>query len=232
MDRALTRGGYHNGRGIAAADLLPAGTFGTIRRVRTRWRMLGLLFGSLVPAITGCSMLVSMFAPRHPPPAPQPAAVAAVADEETLPWAEKEPIFVVVRQSCRTLDVYRYGQRIRSYPAVFGQGGTPKLKEGDRRTPIGLYSIIAKRPHERWGHFFLLDYPSASDVYRLQQAKAAGDVEATAGAGGSVGIHGTDKPDKNARGIDWTLGCVSVDNDAIEELNRILPLGTPVSIEQ
>ena len=69
-------------------------------------------------------------------------------------------------------------------------------------------------------------------MYRLQQAKAAGEVDAGAGTGGSVGIHGTDKPDKNARGIDWTWGCVSVDNDAIEDLNRILPLGTPVSIEQ
>ena len=49
--------------------------------------------------------------------------------------------------------------------------------------------------------------------------------------GGSVGIHGTDKPDKNRRGVDWTWGCVSVDNEAIDELNRLLPLGTPVVIE-
>ena len=183
-------------------------------------------------ALNGCSPeLLGLFGPRHPPPAPSPPPAAA-ADEESLAWADKEPIFVVVRQSCRTLDVYRYGKRIRSYPAVFGQGGTPKLNEGDRRTPIGLYSIIAKRPHDRWGHFFLLDYPSASDVFRHEQAKAAGELDDDADIGGSVGIHGTDKPDKNRRGIDWTWGCVSVDNDAIEELNRLLPLGTPVSIEQ
>jgi murein L,D-transpeptidase YafK len=217
---------------LQLADLLPPGTFGTILFVITRRRTMELLLGSLLPAVSGCStVFMSMFAPRHPAPAPTAEAAASVADEEMLPWAEKEPIFVVVRQSCRTLDVYRYGKRIRSYPAVFGQGGAPKLTEGDRRTPVGLYSIIAKRPHDRWHHFFLLDYPSASDVYRLQQAKASGDVDGAAGAGGNVGIHGTDKPDQNARGVDWTWGCVSVDNDAIEELNRILPLGTPVSIE-
>jgi murein L,D-transpeptidase YafK len=183
-------------------------------------------------AVGGCSPeLLGLFAPRHPAPVPE-APPPAAADEETLPWAEKEPIFVVVRQSCRTLDVYRYGKRIRSYPAVFGQGGTPKLNEGDRRTPIGLYSIIAKRPHPQWRHFFLLDYPSASDVYRHEQAKAAGELDDGARLGGNVGIHGTDKPEKNARGVDWTWGCVSVDNDAIEDLNRLLPLGTPVSIEQ
>ncbi|HWP64714.1 MAG TPA: L,D-transpeptidase [Candidatus Limnocylindria bacterium] len=193
---------------------------------------MGMLLGCLLLSLAGCSMelAAALFGPRHPPPAAEPPP-PAVADEEVLPWAEKEPIFVVVRQSCRTLDVYRYGKRIRSYPAVFGQGGTPKLNEGDRRTPIGLYSIIGKRPHPRWGHFFLLDYPSASDVWRHQQAKAMGELDEAAGIGGEVGIHGTDKPDKNERGIDWTLGCVSVSNEAIEELDRLLPLGTPVSIE-
>jgi len=186
-----------------------------------------------VLAAGGCSPeLLALFGPRHPPPAAPETPPDALADEETLPWAEKEPIFVVVRQSCRTLDVYRFGKRIRSYPAVFGQGGTPKLREGDRRTPIGLYSIIAKRPNPQWRYFFLLDYPSASDVYRHEEAKAAGELDGRADIGGSVGIHGTDKPDKNARGVDWTWGCVSVDNDAIEDLNRLLPLGTPVSIEQ
>lgn len=192
---------------------------------------MGMLLGCVLPAFGGCVMDFPWLTPRHPSPAAQPPSTAT-ADEETLPWAEKEPIFVVVRQSCRTLDVYRYGKRIRSYPAVFGQGGTPKLSEGDRRTPVGLYSIIAKYPHPRWHQFFLLDYPSASDVWRYQQAKATGDVDEGAGIGGSVGIHGTDKPDQNARGVDWTWGCVSVGNDAIEDLNNILPLGTPVSIEQ
>ena len=185
----------------------------------------------LATALLGCALAAGGCSPRHPAAVPEPPPASA-ADEETLPWAEKEPIFVIVRQSCRTLDVYRYGKRIRSYPAVFGQGGTPKLHEGDRRTPIGLYSIIAKRPNPQWRYFFLLDYPSASDVYRYESAKAAGELDGRADIGGSVGIHGTDKPDKNARGVDWTWGCVSVDNDAIEELNRLLPLGTPVSIEQ
>jgi murein L,D-transpeptidase YafK len=182
-------------------------------------------------AVAGCSAeLLHLFGPRRPPP-PAPVQPAVTADEEKLPWAEKEPIFVVVRQSCRTLDVYRFGKRVRSFPAVFGQGGTPKLNEGDRRTPVGLYSIIAKYPHPRWRYFFLIDYPSGSDRYRYEQAKVAGDLSQDAGIGGNVGIHGTDKPDKNSRGVDWTWGCISVDNDAIEELNRILPLGTPVAIE-
>ena len=91
--------------------------------------------------------------------------------------------------------------------------------------------IIAKYPHPRWNHFLLIDYPSASDRHRHELAKVTGEVASDASIGGNVGIHGTDKPDKNRRGVDWTWGCVSVDNEAIDELNRLLPLGTPVVIE-
>ena len=173
--------------------------------------------------LTGC--------PRPEPPPPPTPRAAATADEDLLPGAEREPIMVVVRQSCRTLDVYRYGKRIRSFPAVFGQGGTPKRYEGDRRTPVGLYSIVGKYPHPRWRYFFLLDYPNGSDVFHYEQALVAGELPDGAGIGGRIGIHGTDKPDMNRRGVDWTWGCISVDNDAIDDLERMLPVGTPVAIE-
>jgi hypothetical protein len=74
---------------------------------------MALVLGCALAAV-GCSAeLLGLFAPRRPPP-PAPVPPAVTADEETLPWAEKEPIFVVVRQSCRTLDVYRFGKRVHS----------------------------------------------------------------------------------------------------------------------
>ena len=162
--------------------------------------------------------------------------VQVVADEDRLDWAVNEPDFIVIRKSCRTLDVYRYGQRIRSYPAVFGEGGKErKLYEGDHRTPTGLYEIIGQHYHDRWEHFFLLDYPNAEDARRYQVAMASGEIPARGGAhagiGGAVGIHGTDKPWLNRSGVDWTWGCISVDNDAIRELEMLVHVGTPVLIE-
>jgi len=162
--------------------------------------------------------------------------VQVVADEDRLDWAVNEPDFIVIRKSCRTLDVYRYGQRIRSYPAVFGEGGKErKLYEGDHRTPTGLYEIIGQHYHDRWEHFFLLDYPNAEDARRYQVAMASGEIPARGGAhaaiGGAVGIHGTDKPWLNRAGVDWTWGCISVDNDAIRELEMLVHVGTPVLIE-
>jgi L,D-peptidoglycan transpeptidase YkuD (ErfK/YbiS/YcfS/YnhG family) len=32
-------------------------------------------------------------------------------------------------------------------------------------------------------------------------------------------------------GFDWTLGCVALENAHIEELFKVLPMGTPVRIE-
>lgn len=171
-----------------------------------------------------------------PKPKPQPPPVL-LADEDRLDWAAEEPFFVVVRTSCRTLDVYRFGDRIRSYPAVFGIGGVrDKRFEGDRRTPTGLYAIVARRRHPRWQRFLLLDYPNLRDVQRYEAAMQTGGVpmlgHRQAGVGGMVGIHGTDKPHLNAKGVDWTLGCVSLANGDVEDLAALVPNGTPVLIDE
>ena len=167
-------------------------------------------------------------------PPPDPPAV--VDDEEHLPWAANDEYFVVVRRACRTLDLYRFGERIRNFPAVFGLGGIGrKLYAGDFLTPTGLYMIVDKRPHPRWQYFLLLDYPNLEDLHRYWLAMEAGRVpqrgDHYAGVGGLIGIHGTDKPQLNSHGIDWTLGCISIDSDAIDDLAELVPVGTLVLIE-
>ena len=187
-----------------------------------RWRWVVLVVLSALVQ-TGCMH-------REPPPAPAP-----LADEDRLDWAANEPWFVVVRTACRTLDVYYYGDRVRSYPAVFGMGGLRnKLHEGDRRTPTGLYAIVGKRAHARWRRFLLLDYPNLHDVQRYEVAMGTGEIpmlgNRTAGVGGAVGIHGTDKPGLNEKNVDWTYGCISISNADVEDLSRTVPIGTQVLI--
>jgi len=184
-----------------------------------------LLMG-LVVATSGC------FGPAKPAP------TAAAAPPVELAWAASEQVFIVVDKACGRLDVYHRGRRWRSYEAVFGSGGLgTKRYEGDRRTPIGLYTIVHKRWHPRWSRFMLLDYPNPDDVARYN-----GDVDRgwvpergdgnSAGIGSQIGIHGSDKPDMNASGINWTHGCVSLANADVEELYRIAPEGTFVLIRE
>jgi murein L,D-transpeptidase YafK len=162
---------------------------------------------------------------------------APVADEDRIDWAAGEPYFIVVRTACRTLDVYRFGDRVRSYPAVFGLGGTSgKLHEGDHRTPTGLYAIVGMRRHPRWQRFMLLDYPNLHDVQRYQVALESGSIPMLGshpvGPGGAVGIHGTDNPELNEKNVDWTFGCISLRNADVEDLATLVPVGTPVLIEE
>ncbi len=191
--------------------------------MRRRWVVVAAL---VVGVVGGCAP--TSIAPRATPP-------SLIDDDDYLTWAKDEDWFVVVRKSCRTVDIYRQGVRVRSYPAVFGMNGKgSKLYEGDLRTPSGLYAIIGKRRHPRWHHFLLLDYPNLRDQQRYEEARGSGDIPRRgariAGMGGSVGIHGTDKPRLNDLGVDWTFGCISLKNSDIGELTSLVPVGTLVWI--
>jgi murein L,D-transpeptidase YafK len=187
---------------------------------------------AMLMLLAGCDP----FARFRPVKIAKPTVVAPHDDDDHLEWASVEPWAVVVRRRCRTLDVYRNGDRVRSFHAVFGLSSSgQKLHEGDFRTPTGLYMIVDKRPHPRWGHFLLLDYPNAHDRERYWQALEAGELprkgDDWVGIGGLVGIHGTDKPSLNGRNVDWTFGCISLENRDVADLAAMVPVGTLVLIE-
>jgi len=200
--------------------------------MRIRNRLAGLAIATAVVA-GGCGFNpLDYFRPTRLSRAPR---APLVDDDDRISWAANEPWFVVVRKSCRTLDVYRYGERQRSYAAVFGLNNHgSKLYEGDRRTPTGLYAIVDKRRHTRWRHFMLLDYPNLQDLHRYWVAMEAGDIPSRgdeyAGVGGAIGIHGTDEPRLNARNVDWTFGCISLQNRDVDDLASLVPVGTLVWI--
>jgi murein L,D-transpeptidase YafK len=186
----------------------------------------------LVTVLAGCDPFARFRPVKVAPPPP----VAMLDDDDTVAWAATEPWAIVVRRSCRTLDVYRNGRRVRSYPAVFGLASRgDKLHEGDLRTPTGFYMIVDKRPHVRWGYFMLLDYPNTHDRERYWRALQAGELpergDGWVGIGGQVGIHGSDKPALNGRNVDWTFGCISLQTRDVSELASLVPVGTPVLIE-
>lgn len=145
---------------------------------------------------------------------------------------------VMIFKSRHQLEVYYKGELFKDYHAVFGRSrehGT-KLYEGDRRTPEGVYAISGKHPSARWRWFLTLDYPNAID--RLRYAALRPDDLApgaprdgrVVGEGGSIGIHGTDVPLLNAGDVNWTTGCISIDNLDVAQLHRLLPIGTVVII--
>src|SRR5271156_2964141 len=153
-----------------------------------------------------------------------------IAFEDPLNWS------VSIYKKRHQLIVYYKSRLFKSYHAVFGRSFEPgtKLWEGDRRTPEGVYAIIGKHPSSRWDWFLTLNYPNDIDRHRYEQLRDGGEVPVEdghpVGVGGRIGIHGTDEPELNSGNINWTTGCISVDDEDVEELTRILPKGTLVII--
>lgn len=140
---------------------------------------------------------------------------------------------VDVTKSRHELDVYYKNRLFKTYHAVFGRSrwGGPKEWEGDMRTPEGPYLIIGKHYSPRFRWFLRLSYPNRLDQEKFDELRAAHEIPASAREGGSIGIHGTDEPLLNLGDVNWTTGCISVDNSDISELERLLPIGTLVVIK-
>jgi lipoprotein-anchoring transpeptidase ErfK/SrfK len=91
----------------------------------------------------------------------------------------------------------------------------------DAPTPTGRFSVTDKlqspEPDGAYGPF-ALGLSARSEV-----------VTEFAGGDGQIGIHGTDDP--ASIGQPESHGCLRVPNDVITELNRRLPIGTPVVVQ-
>jgi hypothetical protein len=91
---------------------------------------------------------------------------------------------------------------IETYPILAASGHAgPKLREGDRQVPEGLYRIVALNPNSRFHLSMELDYPNAYDV---AEATKVGRED----LGGEIFIHGEAA----------SIGCLAIGDPAIEEL--------------
>ena len=133
-----------------------------------------------------------------------------------------------VDKSERRLDLLRGNVVLARYHIALGTspvGG--KVKEGDRRTPEGRYVIDWRNAKSGYHLSMHISYPNADDIAK---AKAIG-----ASAGSNIMIHG--QPNGYAvpaslllQQIDWTFGCIAVNNSDMEEIWKSAPDGTPIEI--
>jgi murein L,D-transpeptidase YafK len=113
---------------------------------------------------------------------------------------------------------------VADYYTTLGKRGTDKLREGDQKTPIGVYHVTSSIPGSKlpdlygWGAF-PIDYPNAWD-------------RRSAKTGHGIWLHGV--PAENyARAPLASDGCIALANDEIAELARhVQPGVTPVVIAE
>lgn len=153
-----------------------------------------------------------------------------VIAENNIP---KRELKILIDKSAYTLSVLHADTVLVKYPCVFGFNAVDdKAQEGDGCTPEGTFGIRSMYAHKSWNYFIWIDYPNEESWRRFRRRKANGDIPQSATIGGEVGIHGV--PDGGDSMIDnktnWTLGCISLKNDHIEDLYKSITTSVQVEI--
>ncbi len=122
-----------------------------------------------------------------------------------LPYPPPRLTLVGLKQE-RTLEVWARKDdrwvRYRTYPVLAASGGPgPKLREGDRQVPEGVYRLTHLNPASSYHLSIRVDYPNVFD-------RARGAEDRRASLGGDIYVHGKSV----------SIGCLAIGDDNIEEL--------------
>lgn len=143
---------------------------------------------------------------------------------------------IVVEKSARVLTLFAGDRPLVRYRVALGFSPTDnKLREGDGRTPEGELRVVTRNDKSKYRRFLGLSYPRPSDAWKgavtaderaaIERAFADGTKPPwDTPLGGAVGIHG------HGSKVDWTSGCVAVDDEAIDVLWEAAATGTSVRI--
>lgn len=151
-------------------------------------------------------------------------AVWGAANSAAAKHADK----IVIEKSKRTMTLMSGGEILKTYKvALGGQPVGAKDRQGDHKTPEGLYSVDRKVPNSEFYRALHLSYPSAADRVRATKrgVRPGSDVEIH-GLGAKFGWIGSAH-----RLHDWTDGCIAVTNEEIDEIFPLVDVGTPVEIK-
>jgi murein L,D-transpeptidase YafK len=157
----------------------------------------------------------------------------AIASLINIKQIDKKAIAIVIEKSKYKLTVYYQKKPIKSYAIVLGANPKDdKVRQGDKRTPEGIFHVQELYYHSEWSKFILLDYPNQESWRKFSQAKARGEVKANDDIGGEIGIHGVEKGKDWLidRKINWTWGCISLKNKDVDEIYPLLQRGTTIAI--
>jgi murein L,D-transpeptidase YafK len=134
---------------------------------------------------------------------------------------------VVVLKSERTLQLVNHGRVIKVYKVALGRDPIgAKTRQGDHKTPEGIYVLDFRNSHSKFYKAIHISYPSARDRAAAREQGVS--------PGGDVFLHGL----PNGFGYlgaahrlkDWTDGCIAVTNAEIDEIWAAVGDGTPIEI--
>lgn len=147
---------------------------------------------------------------------------------EELNAGNKKANLIIVKKADRKMMLYVNDEIIKTYKVSLGtQPIGHKGQEGDGKTPEGRYTIAYKNAASRFHKSLKISYPNKIDC---KHAKKLG-----VSPGGDVMIHGLGKefsyPSTLHTSHDWTLGCIAVTNEEMDEIWLLVEAGTVIQID-
>lgn len=135
---------------------------------------------------------------------------------------------VVVYKHEHRLVLLSLGKEVRSYRVALGGNPVgPKIQQGDHRTPEGAYVLDSRNPNSHFYKALHVSYPNSRDVAAAKKLGVS--------PGGDIMVHGLPRKyawvGKSHTMHDWTDGCIAVANDEMDEIWRLVRIGTPIEIK-
>ena len=175
-------------------------------------KTLARIFSALV--LTLCLLAAAVLIwPRAPGNPPLPLPPVTAIDR------------IVVQKAARPILLFQNGKMLRSYAVALGSSPVgDKIRQGDNRTPEGVFRINRKNAASAFHLSLGLDYPQAADIARAR----AGGYD----PGGDIMLHGQPNalPMDAVIRKDWTAGCIAVSNAEIAEIFAATLIGTEIEI--
>jgi murein L,D-transpeptidase YafK len=176
-----------------------------------------------------CVCLVLSACPSLPAAAYDELPVTSVATALTgdagteLPMADR----VKVYKSQRKLLLLRGSSVVREYNVHLGlRPEGAKQYEGDYRTPEGHYFLAERNPNSNYFLSIQISYPNERDAYKARKFKQK--------PGGLIMIHGLpnvpSRPLDYYQRVDWTDGCIALNNSDMVEVWLMTRAGLPIDI--
>ena len=147
---------------------------------------------------------------------------------EDIHMSSVQADLVVVEKSARLLTLFKDRKLIRSYKIALGRSPKgAKVRQGDRRTPEGFYTIDGRNPESKYHLSLHISYPNARDLEIAELLRVH--------AGNGIAIHGVSEDyewmGRYHASLNWTDGCITVTNKEIEEIWALVPDGTEIQIK-
>ena len=134
---------------------------------------------------------------------------------------------ILIEKTRHQMTLLAHGTAVATYKIALGRGGLdPKQRQGDHKTPEGLYVVDGRKAASRFYRALHLSYPNRAD-----RERAAG---ASLNPGSDIEIHGLENGlgwiGQAHRSTDWTDGCIAVTDSEMDEVWARVPIGTSVEI--